>query len=126
MAKETQRPTSNEGHKVTVEALLERIEVLEKQPPTSVTLTDSGDAFEREVWKAVLVGAVTALFDPSRMPLDNRPDALTAYLNRALKTAETAALTAKNYRKQLDLQKKEDIKEPDPLKSLLSSTSEDL
>lgn len=108
----TQRPT--------VEALLERIEALEAQPPTAITLTDSGDAFEREVWKAVLVGATSALFDPSRMPLDNRPDALVAYLNRALKTAETAALTAKNYRKKLDLQRKEEIQEPDPLKALLS------
>lgn len=116
----TPRQVMANPQRPTVEALLERIEALEAQPPTAITLTDSGDAFEREVWKAVLVGATSALFDPSRMPLDNRPDALVAYLNRALKTAETAALTAKNYRKKLDLQRKEEIQEPDPLKALLS------
>lgn len=79
--------------------------------------------FAREVWKAVLIGATSALFDPRRISMDNRENALDKYLQRALKTAEEAAKTARNYEKYLQARLEEqDRKEAnDPLKSLISS-----
>lgn len=81
--------------------------------------TTSGD-FAREVWKAVLVGATSALFDPSRIPMTGNPKALDHCLKRALHVADRAAEIAKNHR---DFQDKEEaakiLNSPDPLQSLM-------
>jgi hypothetical protein len=72
--------------------------------------------FEDRVWEAVLIGAVSTLFDPSRISIDNRPKALDHYLARALRIADAAVVAARAHKEFND---KEQLKPADPLLDLL-------
>lgn len=80
--------------------------------------------FAQEVWKAVLVGAVSSLFNPNQIPLDNRPRALDHYLKRALTIADKAAEVARNHRAYEDKTETAKLLN-DPLKTLMGNAPDD-
>ena len=110
----------------TNQELQARIKELEEQLAQSSTPILESTNFAREVWQAVLVGATSALFDPSRMPMTGNPKALDHCLKRALHVADRAAEIAKNHR---DFQDKEEaaklLHSPDPLKTLMDEDGND-
>jgi len=71
--------------------------------------------FEDRVWEAVLIGAVSTLFDPTRIAIDNRPKALDYYLARALRIADSAVVAARAHK---EFNEKEAQKSNDPLQAL--------
>lgn len=124
-----QRPTANQatgGQRPTIEALLERIEALEQSKSLFSSTPEDDVQFDRELWKAVVMGAVSELFAPGKIP-NFTPKAVDAHMKRALAVAEQAVETAKSYRRTMDKIAKEKLIEQgnDPLKSLMSEQEED-
>jgi hypothetical protein len=118
---------TNDGTKPTVEALLERIEALEAQQSIFASTPEDDAAFDREVWKAILIGAISSLFAPGRIP-NFSSKAVDSHIKNALAVAEKAVETSKSYRRTMDKISKERIIEQgnDPLKSLLSNDEDEV
>lgn len=102
----------------TNKELQDRIDELELQlsEPQGTILQDS---FSKEVWRTVLIGATSSLFNPAYMPLDSRPKALDQYLQRALTVADRAAKVATEYQAFNEKESIQASKSDDPLATLL-------
>lgn len=120
-------PPRNEELKAleeTVSSLEEQVLSLQEQlkslsVPNTLTEQPSKE-LEDKVWEAVLMGAVSTLFDPSRLCLNDRPKALQQHLDRALRTADQAILVARSYKAHLakEAEQRNRDKENDILKKL--------
>ncbi len=111
---------TNQELQATITSLQKELDTLKKkesQMERSMTpMVGVSDTFENKVWEAVLIGAVSTLFDPSRISIDNRPKALDHYLARALRIADAAVVAARAHKEFND---KEQLRPADPLQDLL-------